>query len=419
VDGVVNDGGNVDLVAGTNITITPDDVANTITIAATGGGGTGDITAVNAAGGLTGGGLSGDVTLSLADGGVTTVKIADGTIAGSDINTATTISVAKLQGGGTRAGADGVYAKGNGNNYGVLAESDSKVGVSGINLNTSNYGHLGTGDYGVHGVNFNNNNFGYIGSSNYGVYGKHTNSGNYGLLGDNSYGVLGESSSYYGVRGISSSSYGVYATSTSSTALRAVRTGGGDYAGRFSGNVEVTGTLSKGGGSFKIDHPLDPQNKYLCHSFVESPDMMNIYNGIIVLDKNGEAWVELPTWFEALNEDFRYQLTAIGAPGPNLYIAQKINNNRFRIAGGVTGMEVSWQVTGIRHDPFAKVHRIAVEENKTGSERGKYLYAKEYGVSETMGVDFDEIQKMEEELKIMKERQRLEQERLQNIEQSR
>ncbi|MBN2092989.1 hypothetical protein JW964_25425 [candidate division KSB1 bacterium] len=419
VDGVVNDGGNVDLVAGTNITITPDDVANTITIAATGGGGTGDITAVNAAGGLTGGGASGDVTISIADGGVTTTKIADGTITGSDINTGTTISVAKLQGGGTRAGADGVYARGIGNTYGVLAESENKIGVSGINLSTSNYGHLGTGDYGVHGVNFRNNNFGYIGSNNYGVYGKHTNSGNYGLLGDNTYGVFGESSSNYGVRGISSSSYGIYATSTSSTAVRAIRTGGGDFAGRFSGNVEVTGTLSKGGGSFRIDHPVDPENKYLCHSFVESPDMMNIYNGNIMLDKNGEAWVEMPTWFEPLNKDFRYQLTAIGVPGPNLYIAQKMNNNRFKIAGGAAGMEVSWQVTGIRQDPFAEAHRIVVEVNKTGKERGKYLYAKEYGMSETMSVDYEEIYKMEEELKIMKERHRLEQEQLQKIEQSR
>ena len=37
IDGVSNDGGNVDLEAGSNITITPDDAANTITIASTGG----------------------------------------------------------------------------------------------------------------------------------------------------------------------------------------------------------------------------------------------------------------------------------------------------------------------------------------------------------------------------------------------
>jgi hypothetical protein len=86
----------------------------------------------------------------------------------------------------------------------------------------------------------------------------------------------------------------------------------GRRAATFNGDVLVTGYLEKQGGGFKIDHPLDPQNQYLNHSFVESPDMMNIYNGNVILDTNGEAWIELPDWFEALNQDFRYQLTAIG-----------------------------------------------------------------------------------------------------------
>ena len=42
--------------------------------------------------------------------------------------------------------------------------------------------------------------------------------------------------------------------------------------------------LSKSIGTFKIDHPLDPANKYLSHSFVELPDMMNIYNGNVMTD---------------------------------------------------------------------------------------------------------------------------------------
>ena len=89
-------------------------------------------------------------------------------------------------------------------------------------------------------------------------------------------------------------------------------------AATFNGDVLVTGYLTKQGGGFKIDHPLDPQNQYLNHSFVEAPDMMNIYNGNVILDANREAWVELPDWFEALNQDYRYQLTAIGGPGPGL-----------------------------------------------------------------------------------------------------
>jgi hypothetical protein len=141
----------------------------------------------------------------------------------------------------------------------------------------------------------------------------------------------------------------------------------------INGNLNVLGTLTKSAGSFKIDHPLDPDNKYLEHSFVESPDMMNLYNGIAVLDFRGEGWVELPGYFEALNRDFRYQLTAIGTSAPGLYIAHEVIGNRFKIAGGNPGTKVSWQVTGIRHDAYADAHRIRVEEEKRGIERGHHL----------------------------------------------
>jgi len=134
----------------------------------------------------------------------------------------------------------------------------------------------------------------------------------------------------------------------------------------MSGTTTVFGRLSKSSGSFTIDHPLDPENKYLSHSFVESPDMMNIYNGIAVLDSCGRAEVKLPSYFEALNQDFRYQLTPVSAYAP-VYIARKIKGNSFRIAGGRPSMEVSWQVTGIRHDPYANAHRIIVEEDKPKS----------------------------------------------------
>ena len=105
--------------------------------------------------------------------------------------------------------------------------------------------------------------------------------------------------------------------------------------------------------------------------------MKNIYDGLVMLDEKGEAEVKLAEWFEPLNRDFRYQLTAIGAPGPNLYIAEEIKGNLFKIAGGQPGMKVSWQVTGIRHDAYAQAHPIMVEEEKTLAEKGSFLHPEE------------------------------------------
>ena len=151
------------------------------------------------------------------------------------------------------------------------------------------------------------------------------------------------------------------------------------HALRVYGNTQIVGTLSKSAGSFRIDHPLDPENKTLSHSFVESPDMKNLYDGVVTLDGGGTARIELPDWFEALNESFRYQLTAIGAPSPGLYVSEEVAGNRFAIAGGVPGARVSWQVTGSRHDAYAKAFPIPVEENKAVDERGRYLVPEAFG----------------------------------------
>ncbi|MCK5741343.1 MAG: hypothetical protein KAH48_03925, partial [Chlorobi bacterium] len=123
------------------------------------------------------------------------------------------------------------------------------------------------------------------------------------------------------------------------------------------GNLDVNGTISKSGGSFKIDHPQDPFNKYLYHSFIESPDMMNIYNGNVVTDVNGNASVQLPDYFESLNIEFRYQLTVIGQFAQAI-IFEKIKDNKFKIKTDKPNVEVSWMVTGIRNDSYAKDKRI-------------------------------------------------------------
>lgn len=150
------------------------------------------------------------------------------------------------------------------------------------------------------------------------------------------------------------------------------------------GNWAVGGNLSKAGGSFKIDHPLDPENQYLYHSFVESPDMLNVYNGNVTLDARGEATVPLPDYFEALNRDFRYQLTPIGAAFTP-YVLAKVAGNRFRVAGQ-PGAEVSWQVTGIRQDRWANANRIPTAVAKEPENRGKYLHPAAFGRPESQGV---------------------------------
>jgi hypothetical protein len=159
------------------------------------------------------------------------------------------------------------------------------------------------------------------------------------------------------------------------------------WAGLFQGNVGINGILSGGGASFKIDDPLDPANKYLSHSAVESPDMMNIYNGNVVTDANGDAVVPLPEWFETLNRDFRYQLTVIGQFAQAIVTAE-VANHQFSIKTDKPAVKVSWQVTGIRQDAWANAHRIPVEEQKNVRERGHYLSPELYGASEEAGIEW-------------------------------
>ena len=88
---------------------------------------------------------------------------------------------------------------------------------------------------------------------------------------------------------------------------------GTERCGTDTGDVWVAGSLTARAKTFKIDHPLDPANKYLSHSSVESPDMIeHLQRQCCHGDANGNATVMLPDYFEALNGDFRYQLTVIG-----------------------------------------------------------------------------------------------------------
>jgi hypothetical protein len=241
--------------------------------------------------------------------------------------------------------------------------NNDAVAVYGISRPSDNYGFGGYFDGG------------YVG-----VYGKVNPTGGYYYYGVGGY-AGGGNGTNFGIWGSASGSgtnFGIYGSASGGVT---------NWAGYFYGNVNVTGTLSKGGGSFKIDHPLDPQNKYLYHSFVESPDMKNIYDGTVTTDASGYVTVTLPEWFEALNKDFRYQLTVIGDFAQAI-IAQEVQGNQFAIRTDKPNVKVSWQVTGIRKDAFAEKNRIPVEELKQGDDVGKYLHPEAYGLPETMGIDY-------------------------------
>lgn len=150
------------------------------------------------------------------------------------------------------------------------------------------------------------------------------------------------------------------------------------YAGEFDGDLDVTGAIYAGTKDFKVDHPLDPANKYLYHASVESSEMKNIYDGTVTTDANGDAVVELPAWFEALNRDFRYQLTVIGQFAQAI-VASKVAGNRFSIKTDKPNVEVCWQITGVRQDAYARTHPLQVEVDKPAGERGYYIHPELYG----------------------------------------
>ena len=300
---------------------------------------------------------------------------------------------------GTGTGIEGVSA---GSGPGVVGRSDSGSGVYGTSSSSS---LTPLPSAAVKGENFNDDGIG--------VYGYVGGSGGpgfqaVGVAGDvdadppnpNGTGVRGRSfSNGTGVYGISTNGVGVLANTAGGIAVDAISASGvavyghrkdpydpinapNSVAGYFDGGIKVV----NGPKAFQIDHPLDPQNKYLVHNAVESSEMKNVYDGVAWLDKDGAAWVELPEWFDALNGDFRYQLTAIGGAAPNLHVAEEISENRFKIAGGEKGMKICWQVTGSRKDPWAAANPFEVEQEKTEEERGRYLEPSLYGAPEEQRV---------------------------------
>ncbi|MFH9246367.1 hypothetical protein ACH4LK_13155 [Streptomyces lydicus] len=259
---------------------------------------------------------------------------------------------------GTSTAGNGVSGISAAGGTGVVAGSQSGKGLKADSV-TGN-GILGTSFDGI------------------GILGQcgHTDSGGFGFgfSPNNAPGVMGTSFNGSGVHGFSFSSAGMRAIGNVG-----IVADGEPLAGDFRGDVQVTGALTQGGGGTHIDHPLDPENRFLDHAFVQSPEMKNVYDGTATLDDRGAATVQLPDWFDALNENVQYQLTAIGGPAPSLHISSPVEENRFAIAGGDPGQQVCWQVTGARRDAWARTHPVVADGKKEPEERGYYLHPEAHG----------------------------------------
>lgn len=332
------------------------------------------------------------------------------------INITTTTSLLPLYSG--TSAANGIGVKGESpSGTGVYGLSNTGDGVYGISTSGAGVRGLSTNGAGVAGSSGHSTGYGVYGENTaggLGVAGRNTSNSNAAVDGrntGNSHGVYGQSAGGNGVHGVSASGNGIYGTSTSTDIStdagvngRSTATNGtgvigeansgsqafgvwgkstSGYAGWFEGNVRVTGTCTGcARADFEIDNPLDPANKYLRHSSVASPDMLNIYSGNVTTDAQGNATAVLPDYFEALNTDFRYQLTVVGQFAQAI-VNNEIENNSFTIKTDKPNVKVSWLVTSVRNDPYTRQHPVQVEESKADSQRGYYLNPELYGQPDT------------------------------------
>jgi hypothetical protein len=163
---------------------------------------------------------------------------------------------------------------------------------------------------------------------------------------DNGTGVRGDSGKHVGVRGRTLLGDGVFGScadqlngpKTLGNGIHGVAPGHaqdaqtGPFAGRFVGDVTISGNLFVAG--TLIAGPGKPLHQI-------------VYAGTVALDANGEAVITLPEGVGDFPGDFAYQLTSVGAPAPGLHVAQQIREGKFKVAGGASGFSVSWEVTGM------------------------------------------------------------------------
>ena len=263
----------------------------------------------------------------------------------------------------------GVWGSQNGAGWGVYGQSVDGIGVYG---NVSGASAVNNGVWGQSASTSGRGVVGYVsattsGGTTFGVFGQTDAPNGYGVCG------LAQSVSFGGIR------YGVYGSLVSPGLLA------GSYGVFSSGDFGASGTKA-----FRIDHPFDPLNRYLLHYSSESPEPQNFYSGVATTDAQGYAWVELPDYFEAINRDFKYQLTPINEADDQFVMAmvtRRIEGNRFRLRASKPGVEVSWRVEATRNDAFCRQYPPRTEVNKAEAEKGRYQHPELYGAPAELGVN--------------------------------
>ncbi len=276
-----------------------------------------------------------------------------------------------------------------GTTYGVIGQSNSTVGTGVYGLATASTGVT----YGVYGRSFS--------TTGRGVYGEAI------ATTGTTYGVIGQSFSAVGtgVYGLATAStgvtYGVYGRSFSTTGRgvygEAIATTGTTYGviGQSNstagyGVYSVGRFAASGTKSFQIDHPLRPETHYLNHFCAEAPEPLNAYSGNVVTDAQGYATVRLPDYFEAINRDFRYQLTVIDSSDDFVLakVVREIQNNRFVIRTNKPFVKVSWEVKAVRNDRWVQEYGYQTEQEKEDEIKGKYLHPELYGQPKERGIHY-------------------------------
>ncbi len=306
-----------------------------------------------------------------------------------------------LQSGGSgwANNINGTGLIGAGNSIGLASLAENGSGVAGTGSTVGVYGKANQTTDGIGVIGVGNNLVTYVvpsGVQGAGVAGTGTNIGVFGHATDaNGYGVYSSGNMYV---------QGTITVTSPITAPRGIITDGfivseGNMGidGSFTAqSISTVGDVIAGGvKNFIIDDPRDPANKFLKHASIESDEILNLYRGMATFDTSGQAIVQLPDYYDAINKNASYQLTPVGASMPNLYIAEEVNNGTFVIAGGLSGKKVSWIITAERNDPYIRDNpesrNMVVDK---GAERGLYLAPESYGHSADRGILNNRISEM-------------------------